>query len=57
MSETCSVCRGEGSAWDDRAGRWTVCENCGGEGYVNPYEQDEWYEEDDDDLLGDLVPA
>lgn len=44
--ERCGQCRGDGVAWDDRNGNWGNCPNCGGSGDV-PYEQDEWYEDDD----------
>lgn len=45
MSELCSQCRGEGECYDDWSGGWLTCSNCGGEGRVDPYQQDEWYEE------------
>lgn len=49
MSERCDWCRGEGEWWNDRDGRWETCPRCGGEGRIDPYEQDEWYEDEHED--------
>lgn len=49
--EICGQCRGEGECNDDRDG-WGICDQCGGEGYVDPYQEDEWYEDDSDGIAG-----
>lgn len=51
--EVCGQCDGEGECWyHDEYG---ICPTCGGDGYVDPYFEDEWYEdaEDYDDEMTD----
>lgn len=45
--EVCGRCRGEGQCWDDRNGRWGYCPECGGDGYVDEYQEDEWYDDEE----------
>lgn len=44
--ELCGRCRGEGECITERDG-WTICPECGGDGYVDAYEEDEWREDDE----------
>lgn len=43
----CGRCRGEEIVWDDREGRDVICPDCGGNGYVEEYQEDEWHEDYD----------
>lgn len=49
MSERCPECE-DGEVWDDRNARYTWCKRCGGEGRIDPYYEDEWYEEDEPEI-------
>lgn len=53
MMVQCGACRCEGYVWDDRECREVVCPECGGEGYVDEYLEDEWYEDDPNDAVFD----
>lgn len=46
MMETCDWCGGEGEVWNEPAVRYDYCPNCGGEGWIDLYYEDEWYEEE-----------
>jgi hypothetical protein len=43
--DRCGRCRGEGQCMTDYG--WDYCPECGGDGYVDPYMEDEWYEDDE----------
>jgi hypothetical protein len=58
MSDRCPRCGGEGEVYYDRIADFVTCPECGGEGLVDPYFEDEWYEDDEEwDTDGDYIPT
>jgi len=46
IMERCGRCRGEGYCMTDCG--WATCRECGGDGYIDPYMEDEWYDDNEE---------